>query len=370
MQGAMSAHLVPSPPAGASRPGGHFLFRLGSALFLALFLASAPLHAAQTIEKAKVIEIVDGDTIRVLPPGGKIETVRLVGIDTPERSHPSRPKEFFADEAAEALSALCRGKPVLLEKDLEEQDKYGRLLRYVYSEDGRFLINLELVRKGMSRVYRRFPFSRQAEFDAVESEARREGIGLWQDGGIRELRWVGRNGHTPVTVWPLGGGKYGLVHGGMGKPGIEGGELPGEIGRLLRLRSELSDAEFATEAEKAGFRPMGEESSRAGGETPGRQLSPGIIPWDHAHEYDGKTITVEGTVVRAKRSRKTVFLNFHGNWKRYVTIVLFTAKLPGLPDSPETYYVGKTVRVRGTVKRFKERPEIVVESAAELKTIP
>ncbi len=357
---------IPIAPAGSSIPGGRSLFRLF--ILAALMLGCTRLSAA-AYETAAVLEVVDGDTIRVRT-GGTVATVRMIGIDTPERGHPSRPKEFIADEAAEALSAMCAGKTVRLEKDREDSDKYGRILRYVYSADGRLLFNRELVRKGVARVYRRFPFSRRAEFDAAETLARKEGIGLWRNGGLDELRWVRLHRHEAVTVWQLGGGEYGIEHGTVGKAGIAPADLEREIAKIVRIRNELSDAEFISEARSAGYAPIGGENLAAA--RPNSKPAPenGVVSWDHAHEFLGQSITVEGTIIRAKRSRKTVFLNFHSNWKRYVTIVLFSGKVPGLPASPESFYLDRKVRVRGTVKLYKDRPEIVLEAAGDIRIVP
>ncbi len=370
MHGLKPARLSHSP-AGNPIPGGRFLFRHFRILVPALLLLCCALRPASAFDTATVLEVVDGDTIRVRT-GGAVATVRLIGIDTPERGHPSRPKEFIADEAAEALSAMCGGKPVRLEKEIEEADKYGRILRYVFSGDGRQLFNRELVRKGVARVYRRFPFSRQPEFEAAETLARKEGLGLWRNGGLDELRWVRLQKHEPVTVWPLGGGEYGVEHGGMGKAGIGPNEVGSEIAKITRIRIERSDADFVPEALKAGYGPIaGEDGDTPGSRTVARQApETGVVSWENAREYLGQSITVEGTVLRAKRSRKTVFLNFHTNWKRYLTVVLFTGKMPGLPNSPETFYRGKRVRVRGTVKLYKDRPEIVVENADGIRVVP
>jgi micrococcal nuclease len=339
-------------------------------LLLALCLSSWPGHAASGAESAAVVEVVDGDTIRVRMRG-EAATVRLIGIDTPERGHPSKPKEFIADEAADALSALCLGKSVRLEKDLEETDKYGRLLRYVFSADGGILFNRELLLKGVARVYRRFPFSRRPEFEEAERLARREGIGLWHDRGLDELRWARSHGREPVTVWLLGGEEYGIEHGGMGKAGMRAEALQPEIARLIRMKAGMSGSEFVAEALKAGYGPLEGGSTPEAVKLPDAASPPaGIVPWERARDHLGREVTVEGTVVRSRRSGKTVFLNFHDNWKRYPTVVLFTGRVAGLPDEPETAYRGRKIRVRGTVKLYKERPEIVVVSGDDIRIVP
>lgn len=300
----------------------------------------------------------------------------MVGIDAPERGHPARPKEFGADEAAEALSSMCLGKTVRLEKGFEEDDRHGRMLRFVFSADGHRLYNLELVRGGFARVYRRFPFPRLGEFEEAEAGARREGLGVWRDRGLDELRWARSRGVGPVSVWALGGGEYGIVLRGMGKAGLRPESLQSEIAKLAGMSAALSDAEFAAEARMAGFGELGEtDAPGAAGPVAVRVARPaspeeGTVPWEKAHEFVGRSITVEGTVLRAKRSGRTVFLNFHGNWKRYLTVVLFTGRVAGLPADPVSFYGGRKIRVRGEVRRYKDRPEIVVESADDIRIVP
>ncbi|MGB7630987.1 MAG: thermonuclease family protein, partial [Candidatus Deferrimicrobium sp.] len=112
-------------------PGFHGKGRAPLAVFfLLLWILAGSASAAET---GVVDEVVDGDTLRVRTDGSaEPVTVRLIGIDAPERSHPSIGKEFFSDEAAFHLASLCRGKTVRMEKDAEETDKYDRLLRYVF----------------------------------------------------------------------------------------------------------------------------------------------------------------------------------------------------------------------------------------------
>ena len=149
--------------------------------------------------------------------GGATATVRLIGIDAPERSHPTIGKEYYGDESAAHLSSLCLGKTVRMEKGAEEDDRYDRLLRYVFLSppDGR-LLNLEMIRAGMARAYTRFPFSRRDEFVAAEALARRDGKGLWKDGGAAEARWLDlRQGPQRGGV-PLRGGRVRGLPQGVG----------------------------------------------------------------------------------------------------------------------------------------------------------
>jgi DNA/RNA endonuclease YhcR with UshA esterase domain len=73
-------------------------------------------------------------------------------------------------------------------------------------------------------------------------------------------------------------------------------------------------------------------------------------------------VAVEGTVVRTHRAKSVLYLNFHSNWKKYVSVVILGGDLARFPKDAEEYYRGKTVRVRGVVTKYRDRPEIVVRS--------
>ena len=315
-------------------------------------------------------EIVDGDTVRVLL-GGEERTVRLIGIDAPEKGHPSRPVEFLGAEAAATLSSLCAGNPVILETDREDSDEYGRLLRYLVlpPPDGR-LVNLEMVRKGHARVLTRFPFSRKSDFLGEEERARREGAGVWADGGMAELRWLAQRHPDPVRVYPSGGGRYAVVHDGWGKPGIREKEVGREAGKIARLAVEFSGADLPREARNAGFLPLSPDRRSPGTRGPGETPPSGTVPFDAAIRHEGREITVEGEIVRTYRSRHNLYLNFHPNWKRYLSVVVPDEELARFPRSPETFYRGKRIRVTGTVSLSQGAPQIVVRSPEAIAVLP
>lgn len=132
--------------------------------------------AARGLE-ATVVSVVDGDTIRVRL-SDRTEAVRYIGINTPELRHPTRGRDPGAQEAAEANAALVQGEHVRLELDVQERDRYGRLLAYVYV--GETMINAELVRRGFAQVMTVPPNVRhQALFVRLQREAREHGRGLW-----------------------------------------------------------------------------------------------------------------------------------------------------------------------------------------------
>lgn len=131
----------------------------------------------------KVTRVVDGDTIKV-QIGTTGETVRLIGINTPETVDPRKPVECFGIEASNRAKELLSGKYIRLESDpsQDDRDKYGRLLRYAYLEDGRFF-NLMMIRDGYAYEYTySVPYLFQAEFKATQSAAEENKRGLWAPG--------------------------------------------------------------------------------------------------------------------------------------------------------------------------------------------
>ena len=129
-----------------------------------------------------VIEtVVDGDTAKIRFQEEMI-SMRIIGIDTPETVHPSRPVEPYGPEATVRARELLEGKTVTLEYDADpEHDrfgKYGRLLIYVRLEDGRDFGKL-MVEGGFARAYPKYPFSRSEEYLAVEEMAKKAKKGLW-----------------------------------------------------------------------------------------------------------------------------------------------------------------------------------------------
>lgn len=129
---------------------------------------------------ASIVSVLDGDTI-VADIAGAKETVRLIGIDTPETVSPSRPVECFGAEAsARAKALLPTGTVVRLERDVEARDRYDRLLAYVIRDHDDLLVNLLLVEEGYAES-KAFPpnTARQDQLDQAEAGARAAERGLW-----------------------------------------------------------------------------------------------------------------------------------------------------------------------------------------------
>lgn len=155
-------------------------------LALLLLLASTSPAAKLT---GQVTWIYDGDTLKV----ENIGTVRLVGIDTPESKASPRDRFYtkrypiskkrlreIAHQAKNYNIHNAKGKCVKLELDHTHRDKYDRLLAYVYLPDGRML-NRVLLKKGLATVFRRYNFRYKKDFLKVEKQARKKGLGLWDD---------------------------------------------------------------------------------------------------------------------------------------------------------------------------------------------
>lgn len=126
----------------------------------------------------RVVDVLDGDTIVVQRAGDAQETVRLLGVDTPETHHPGRPVECFGPEASAFTSRRLFGEVVQLEDDVEARDIYDRRLAYVYLHGDRF--NDVLLRRGYARLLVIEPNRAHARtmLDA-ELDAERHRRGLW-----------------------------------------------------------------------------------------------------------------------------------------------------------------------------------------------
>ena len=145
-------------------------------------------------EYHRCISVADGDTLTLEDLG----TVRFVGVDTPEKNHPKLPIQFMSQEAGKFTRELCLGKKVRLEYDSYDEDKrgkYGRVLGYLYLEDGT-LVQEGLLKRGYAIAYTKYPMDegRKQNFANIEKEAIGKGIGLWKDDGLSEVEWIlGRN---------------------------------------------------------------------------------------------------------------------------------------------------------------------------------
>jgi micrococcal nuclease len=126
-----------------------------------------------------VTRFSDGDTITV-DMNGTEEAVRMIGVDTPETHHPSKPVQCYGPAASAYTRNLIGDQKVRLEADSTNQnrDRYDRLLRYVYLPDGR-MVEEELIKNGYGFAYTSFPFTKKEAFVQLEEQAKSANKGLW-----------------------------------------------------------------------------------------------------------------------------------------------------------------------------------------------
>ncbi len=130
-----------------------------------------------------VTRVIDGDTLDIDVPDGDERTTRLRfwGIDTPEmaRRDPARPAQPFAQEATDLTQRLAQGQRVrLILEPHRLRGNYGRLLVFVELPDGT-LLNEALLSAGLARADDRWSHRHIKRFEALERDARGQGVGLW-----------------------------------------------------------------------------------------------------------------------------------------------------------------------------------------------
>jgi micrococcal nuclease len=145
-------------------------------------LRTTPLGEGEALQVRGTLErVVDGDTV-VVDIGRDRMRVRLLGIDTPETVKPDAPVECFGPEASSRAKQLMpKGAAVRLQTDPghEREDDFGRLLAYIWV-GGNPSVNERLVSEGFATVFiKGKPFTRARQFQARESDARAQGLGLW-----------------------------------------------------------------------------------------------------------------------------------------------------------------------------------------------
>ena len=166
--------------------------------------------------EATVTRTMDGDTLAVRYSDGREETVRVLGIDTPEtEDHGNWGSEFsgisdpsylteWGLKASEHTRSLAKGKTVTITADCqaEDYDQYGRLLSYV-DVDGSDL-GATLIREGYARVYTAQAFERKSQYLSLQSEAQRSGAGLWNTEQDPDEKETGPVAITKVQYDPPG----------------------------------------------------------------------------------------------------------------------------------------------------------------------
>ena len=129
----------------------------------------------------KIADVIDGDTVDI-DINGRTERVRLIGVNTPETKHPTKPIECFGPEASAYLTQLLpKGITVRIELDVEARDRYGRMLLYLYLGSNDLFINLDLVARGYGTPMSIEPntFHRN-DFVRAAAQAEAADVGLWK----------------------------------------------------------------------------------------------------------------------------------------------------------------------------------------------
>lgn len=227
-----------------------------------LSLWAHPGSSEQSFTPGFVVEVFDGDTIRVSLPDGKTETVRYIGMDTPETHHPHKGVEELGIEAGKINSELVLHRRVKLEMDVETRDRFGRLLAYVWLEDDGevTMVNEVLLRKGYAMIFtippnlRHDHLLRKAFMDAREARE-----GLWKRASGRVF--------SPAQVWA---------------------ELPSLAGRFVILR--ITVKSISESSRRYTLNPVEGNSAMVIYKSDSRLFGP-------ISGFKGKTLKVVGKII-------------------------------------------------------------------------
>lgn len=151
-----------------------------------------PIEGANKTENLiRVEKVNDGDTITAIVEN-RYEKIRLIGIDTPEMGQ--RPWGRKAKEYLEGL-VDSSSQTLTIQYDIELKDKYGRMLAYIWTKDGR-LINEELLRKGYAVLFTFPPNVKYVDrFISAQKEAQDKKLGIWGKNGLKQRPYDYRKEH-------------------------------------------------------------------------------------------------------------------------------------------------------------------------------
>ncbi len=157
-------------------------------LLVALVGSACELTPPDGAPTTKIVEVIDGDTVRIATSGGEEDTVRVIGIDTPETRRPGRGVECGGRAATAALRDLAEGRAARVIEDptQDRRDRYQRRLAVLVLEDGTDLGRRQ-VADGHAEVYVfERPFRRLSRYRRAERKARARRDGAWGacDGGF------------------------------------------------------------------------------------------------------------------------------------------------------------------------------------------
>ena len=158
-------------------------------------------RASSPPDSGLVVVVYDGDTVKVRFADGGERKVRLIGIDSPEMDDQREDVRFMAFMAKRFAFLNLYRRNVHLAYDWELEDKYGRLLAYLTTDDGA-LFNELILTEGFAFAYRKFPFRKDLmdKFKAAETDARRAGKGLWRKGPPLEVPASGARAYLGQLV--------------------------------------------------------------------------------------------------------------------------------------------------------------------------
>lgn len=330
-------------------------FKWTTAILIALMLANlaigvlilrrldapAPTPVATTVatqqhgrQRAVVARAIDGDTIE-LESG---ERVRYLGVDTPEskaNQNLSSP-EFYGPEASDYNRELVEGQTVVLEADTTETDDYGRLLRWVFLEDGTF-VQAELVRNGYAFVNIIPPDDTYAGIlRDLERTARAENRGVWEE------------------FKPIAGGS-----------GADEAPAPGANNALsdsdTKLVATFTPASSDVSEESTTVEPAPASCDPS--------LVDGAIGPDQTQDVLDEQATVVFAVVRTFNSGEAVFLNSHEPYEGYFYVIAFPSVWDRFPEAPETYFDGRCVAIAGRVQAYDGTPQVVLRDPGQVEIL-
>ncbi len=159
------------------------MYRMLAVLISTTAGCTTNITAPASTNEASVVQVVDGDTVR-LRIADTTETVRLIGVDTPETKHPTKGVQCYGPEATQFLQQLLPvGRRLRVERDDEARDAYRRLLLYLFItvNGAEVFVNRELVLRGFARPLDIAPNSQYSDvFVQAAFDAQRHTRGLWK----------------------------------------------------------------------------------------------------------------------------------------------------------------------------------------------
>lgn len=156
---------------------------ISAVVLSSLFIGCAPRQVAVSTDgrvHGVITHVTDGDTVEIRFDS-TVEKVRLIGVDTPETKHPTKPVGCWGPEASAHTTALLpKGTDVYIVRDVEARDKYRRLLAYVYRTADNLFVNYELLAGGWGVALSIAPNTAfETDFAAAAYTSQQANLGLW-----------------------------------------------------------------------------------------------------------------------------------------------------------------------------------------------